>query len=399
MTALDKTHLFRHALAAEPGRLHFAAHSHHLWPDATRAAQERAWLDAAERADEKWRVVFGEVYAKAQANIAGLFDVDDPTRVAFAANTHELLVKLMSAHPAWRGDRPMRVLSTGAEFHSFTRQMRRLVESGVVHWEAVPAEPLATFPERFAARAEAGTWDVVMASHVFFSSGYVFDECFEILVDLPEETIPIVDGYHGYFALPTDLGPYAGRIYYTSGGYKYAMAGEGVSFLIAPHGREERPEITGWFAGFSSLRAPQGEKVGYDGGANRFLGATLEPVALYRQNAVFDMLREEGLGVAELHAHSIALQDRFMEHVDAGRAGELRPDDLVPSREENEGRRRGNFLTFRRDDAQALFEALIEARIITDVRDDRLRVGFGLYHTPADVDALAERWPTLAGAR
>ena len=28
-------HLFSRALAASPGRVHFAAHSHHLWPDAS----------------------------------------------------------------------------------------------------------------------------------------------------------------------------------------------------------------------------------------------------------------------------------------------------------------------------------------------------------------------------
>ena len=39
--------LLPHALGADPDRLHFAAHSHHLWPDATRAAADRAWLDAA----------------------------------------------------------------------------------------------------------------------------------------------------------------------------------------------------------------------------------------------------------------------------------------------------------------------------------------------------------------
>ena len=37
--------LFSRALALSPGRLHFAAHSHHLWPDASFEAQQQAWLD------------------------------------------------------------------------------------------------------------------------------------------------------------------------------------------------------------------------------------------------------------------------------------------------------------------------------------------------------------------
>ena len=35
-------HLFSRALGAAPGRLHFAAHSHHLWPDASFAGQVEA---------------------------------------------------------------------------------------------------------------------------------------------------------------------------------------------------------------------------------------------------------------------------------------------------------------------------------------------------------------------
>ena len=44
---------FRRFLEAYPGRLHFAAHSHHLWPDVTFVAQTRCWLDAARLADRK----------------------------------------------------------------------------------------------------------------------------------------------------------------------------------------------------------------------------------------------------------------------------------------------------------------------------------------------------------
>ena len=32
---------------ANPGLLHFCAHSHHPWPDATRAGHERYWRDSA----------------------------------------------------------------------------------------------------------------------------------------------------------------------------------------------------------------------------------------------------------------------------------------------------------------------------------------------------------------
>jgi len=43
--------LFRRFLEADPGRLHFAAHSHHPWPDISFDAQQRYWLDSADGMD------------------------------------------------------------------------------------------------------------------------------------------------------------------------------------------------------------------------------------------------------------------------------------------------------------------------------------------------------------
>ena len=38
---------FSRFLQSDPDRLHFAAHSHHPWPDVSFEAQKRCWLDAA----------------------------------------------------------------------------------------------------------------------------------------------------------------------------------------------------------------------------------------------------------------------------------------------------------------------------------------------------------------
>ena len=63
--------LFSRALAAAPGRLHFAAHSHHLWPDASFDGHMQAWTDGIELADTKWDKVFSEVIPEAQAHVCG----------------------------------------------------------------------------------------------------------------------------------------------------------------------------------------------------------------------------------------------------------------------------------------------------------------------------------------
>ena len=58
---------FRRFRAAAPERLHFAAHSHHPWPDVAHQAHEQAWTDAMELADDKWEKVFDEVLPALEA--------------------------------------------------------------------------------------------------------------------------------------------------------------------------------------------------------------------------------------------------------------------------------------------------------------------------------------------
>ena len=63
---MSAKHLFSRSLNAVPGRLHMAAHSHHLWPDVSRDGQMACWDDAALLADRKWDRVMGEVWPQAQ---------------------------------------------------------------------------------------------------------------------------------------------------------------------------------------------------------------------------------------------------------------------------------------------------------------------------------------------
>ena len=102
--------LFSRAIAASPGRLHFAAHSHHLWPDASYDGHMEAWNDAAALADRKWEKIFGDVVPRAQRHIAAELNLPDPNAIGFAPNTHELLVRLFSKQrPRPAGHAPMLV--------------------------------------------------------------------------------------------------------------------------------------------------------------------------------------------------------------------------------------------------------------------------------------------------
>lgn len=383
MPLLDLSSHFSRYRAVQ-GRTHLAAHSHHYWPDVTRAAQIRAWDDACLHADEKWGMIFGEVIPAVQRSIAGLLGLPDPSSIAFAPNTHDFVTRLLSALPP---DRVPRVLTSDGEFHSFARQMARLEEDGLVHVERVPHEPLVTFPERLREAAAKGGHDLVFVSQILFNAGGSMGDIAALAAAVPDpETMIAIDGYHGFMALPTDLSAVAGRVFYLSGGYKYAMAGENICFIHCPPGYALRPRDTGWYAAFGALAARQ-DGVPYGESGNRFWGATFDPVGFYRQRAVFDWMAEIGLTVPAIHHHALALQERFLEGVRAEALADFRAARLVTPMSTSQ---RGHFLTFETAEAQSMHQRLMAARIITDVRGDRIRFGFGCYQTAEDIEAAVK---------
>ncbi len=362
--------LFSKALAADPDRLHFAAHSHHLWPDVSFEGQVQAWQDAASLADHKWNKVMGPVWQEAQGHIARELNLPDPATIAFSSNTHDFIVRIVSALPR----RPVQVLSTDGEFHSFRRQMARWVESGDVVLEmAAPTDLLAT--------AHRGGHDLIFASQVLFNSGAILD-CIDGLAALARPDGPwiVIDGYHGFMAVPTDLSASSSKIFYLGGGYKYAMAGEGVCFLHTPPGFAPRPVNTGWYAEFEDLALPPGA-VGYAEDGRRFLGSTFDPSGLYRFNAVQNMLAAEGLATAEISSHVTRLQQRFLNADPLPMMTLLNPVTEGPH---------ARFLAFRGDAAMTVHDALNDDNVMTDVRGNVLRIGFAAYHDETDIDRLLD---------
>ncbi|MCB5175816.1 aminotransferase class V-fold PLP-dependent enzyme [Microvirga lenta] len=377
---LDLRAHFSRFLNTEPGRLHFAAHSHHPWPDVTRDAHLQAWDDAARLMDDKWEHVLGPVLEEFRSHVARNLSLPDSTTLAVAPNTHEFLKRILSCFPAGRS---IRILTSDSEFHSFSRQIARLEEDGDVLVTRVPVEPLASFEDRFEQAAAAGH-DLVFVSQVFFSSGFVAD--IERIAEIAGDAMLVIDGYHGFMARPTDLSGLANRAFYVAGGYKYAMAGEGACFMHCPPGWGARPSDTGWFAAFGDLSKAQGGQVAYSEDGWRFMGATFDPSGLYRFNAVMRWLVGASMTAEAIHDHVTALQQDLVRQ--AAHCAGFDPSSLVvPVRES----RRGNFLTFERPDAQAVYDRLKAQRVVTDVRGNRLRLGFGIYQTPEDVTELVRR--------
>ncbi len=183
-------------LSADPKRLHFAAHSHHCWPDPARDAHIACFDDAARLADEKWEKIFGEILPNAQGHTAKILGLKNPDTIAFAPNTSEFIVRLFSCLDI---SKPLRVLTTDSEFHSFSRQAARLEEINGVSVDRIAVDPFDSFEDRFAKAAASGEYDLVFFSQVFFNSGLRIQNLKKI-VDAPPnpETIVVVDGYHAF---------------------------------------------------------------------------------------------------------------------------------------------------------------------------------------------------------
>lgn len=380
--------LFSRSLGADPGRLHFAAHSHHLWPDASFDGQVEAWNDAARFADRKWDRVMEEIWPAAQQEVVSELGTERPDGVVFAPNTHQLIVSLFAAASSnW----PVRVLTSDGEFHSARRQFARWEEAGAAQVERIAVEPFETFSYRVLEEAKSGRHDFILVSQVLFGSGRIFDRVGEVAaLGRPDGPWVVIDGYHAFMAID---GPFnataAESAFYLGGGYKYAMAGEGCAFMHAPAGYGPRPRITGWFAEFEDLSLPPGS-VGYAKDASRFLGATFDPSALYRFTAVRRMLVENGLTTERISARCADLQARLVEGLGGTALADaelLNPLDGGPH---------ARFLAFRSPHAQRWYSDLKARNCITDVRGEVLRIGFGIYQDEGDVDRLVELLGGLA---
>ena len=142
-------------------RLLFTGHSHQAWPDCGFAAQQQAWLDAAEFVDDKWQNAFARAEA-VRRGFGRLLDEPDGD-IALGQNTLELVARFVSALPL--RERP-RLVSTHGEFHTIRRLLDRLAEEGI-EVVRVAAEPVESLAERLAAVVNERTAAVFCSSVLF----------------------------------------------------------------------------------------------------------------------------------------------------------------------------------------------------------------------------------------
>ena len=347
-------------------RILLTGHSHQAWPDVAFEAQQQAWLDTAEHVDDVWDLAFQKAN-EVRRGFARLLD-DTPERIALAQNTHELVVRFLSALPLRQ--RPQ-LVTTDGEFHTIRRQLDRLAEEGIEVIK-VPALPAATLAERLAITVDERT-AAVLVSAVLYANAHIVPNlravqaaCDRVGAEL------LVDAYHALNVVPFSLVQEGlERAYVVGGGYKYCQLGPGNAFLRFPPDSSLRPVVTGWFSEFTALsRASTSGRVTYDAGPGRWAGATYDFTSHYRAAAVFQFFEVQKLTpqkLRELNQHQIDIL-----------SGATRNDAI------------GGFLAIPARRAGKSQHALRKQNIWTDYRGDMLRVGPAPYVTDAQLEIATE---------
>jgi kynureninase len=361
-------------------RLLLTGHSHQAWPDVALEGQVEAFEDATRLLDDKW----GRAFAKAD-EVRGAFTAwlgDPGAEIALGSNTHELVVRFLSALDLRR--RP-RLVTTDGEFHTLRRQLRRLREAGL-DVVIVPASPVETLAERLAEAVDSRT-SAVLVSAVLFETARIVPGLEGLAVACEAaQTELLVDVYHALGPVPTSL-PDSGlsNAWVVGGGYKYLQFGEGVCFMRLPaHAQELRPVVTGWYAEFDTLAgAHDAELVAYGPGATRFAGSTYDPTSHYRAARVAAFFVEQGLTPELLRAsyqHQLGVLGGAFDALGA-------PDSVITRDRDTPLSEFGGFLALSTPHAGQLKAALHDRGVLADSRDRYLRLGPAPYVSDEQIDA------------
>ncbi|HEY6103397.1 MAG TPA: aminotransferase class V-fold PLP-dependent enzyme [bacterium] len=324
-----------------------------LWDASGASAWYGPWLAETERL---------------RATIAGLIGADMDEIAIFPSITSALTAVTSALELRARP----RVVISEREFPTTVYQWLVKASEGV-ELEMLRSPDALSVPVDAYRRAVDGRTGLVVASHVYFTSGVIQDVA--ALADLAHRSGAhlLVDAYQSIGQLPLDVHD-AGVDFLVTGGLKWLLGGPGIAYLYVRRDLAERlrPTEVGWFAHRNQF-AFDVHRFEYADGARRFEGGTPSVAAVYAGQAGASIVEE--IGVPRLRARQIEL----MEHlVEAALAQDLHP--RVPPRVQD----LAGIITLPRPNPPAVVTALAERGIVVDRRPGVVRLSPYFYNSIED---------------
>ncbi len=334
-----------------------------LWDASGAAAWTGPWLAEIERL---------------RATFAGLVGAEPDEVAIFPSITSALTA--VSSSLDFRA-RP-KVVLTEREFPTTVYQWSVKAARGVDCQILRSPDPL-TVPLETYARAVDDRTGLVVASHVYFTSGAIQDAA--ALADVAHRAgaYVLMDAYQSIGQVPIDVHR-TGVDFLVTGGLKWLLGGPGIAYLYVRRALADqlRPTEVGWFAHRDQF-AFDVHRFDYARGARRFEGGTPSVAAVYAGQAGLSIVEE--VSVERVRARQVELVRHLVE---TARAHGLRP--RVPERLED----LAGIVTIPRKDPQGVVAALAERGIIVDRRPGLVRLSPYFYNTLEDgelvVRALAD---------
>lgn len=396
MAIHDYQHYFSKTIAQHSEKIFLQAHSHHFWPDVAFQSMQKYATLVQQQLDDKWTTIFSELIPQVQQHIIRMLNFPTTFQIAFAPNTHELLLRLLSCWN-WKSSPPLKIMTTNHEFHSARRQLDALHEQQYINLITINIDSLCVLEtiESIDQNCTILQPQIVFMSQCFFDTGIYIPE--NLLISLSKKfphIFWIIDGYHSFATRPHDWKESPSNLSFLAGGYKYAMSGEGVGFLALSHTFTKNPALTGWLAEFGNLASfdpsikhhptHHHSKVSYSKDYYRFLGATFDPIGLFRFDKVWSHWEKEKMTLEKIYDHVLSLQEHLLQNF----ASTLQPllrKNILPQH-------RANFLSLdfkSTTKAHNAYLYLKNKNIFTDTRNTTLRIGFSLYNSFAQVENCA----------
>ncbi len=213
---------------------------------------------------------------------------------------------------------------------------------------------------------------LLVASHVYFTSGMIQDIASLARLAHNRGALCLIDAYQSVGQLPLDVHA-TGVDILVGGALKWLLGGTGVAFLyvrgdLIPR---LRPEAVGWFAHHDQFTfAPT---FAYAEDARRFEGGTPSVTAVYAASAGLASVLEIGVD---------ALRPRQLELV-ADLVGRAREAGLRP-RVPEDLRQHAGIVTIPRENPPAVAQALRDEGVIVDSRPGIVRVSPFFFNLPED---------------